>query len=190
MKNFLFTILFMVAFLIQGKTQSTKDVKPNSIQVGIGPVLFGYGDITGIMQFTEFRRQLLPFLQVSAGFSLAQASSTINSWRQAAAKTLDFTMAVIPVRFSNQNLKIGVGVSGRNLTHISTFSFSLYDRGPNQVVVEEFEKQQLNSIGYTALLEYEYLFGERWALGTRATFQNYRFGSAVLFVGVTGGIRF
>ena len=170
MKNIFFTILFMVAFLIQGKAQSTDVGSPNSIRIGIGPTLFGYGDIRGIMQFTEYSRQLLPYLQVGAGFSLAQASSTTHRWQQAAAKTLDVNIAFIPVRSSSQNLKIGVGVSGRHLTDIYSIGFSTYDRGPTPILIEEFEKQEFNSIGYTALLEYEYLFGERWAIGTRAFF--------------------
>ena len=73
--------------------QSSDAVRPNSIKIGIGPAFFGYGDITGIMQYTEYSRKLLPYLQVGAGFSLAQASSTNARWQQAAAKTLDFNIA-------------------------------------------------------------------------------------------------
>jgi hypothetical protein len=183
-------LFFFVLSLPTVKAQSTDVVSPNSIKIGIGPTLFGYGDIRGIMQITEYRRQLLPYLQVGAGLSLAQASSTIHRWQQAAAKTLDFNIAFIPLHSSSQNFKIGVGVSGRHLTDIYSIGSSTYDRGPTPIMIEDFEKQEFNSIGYTALLEYEYLFGERWAIGTRASFQNYRLGSTVLFLVINGGIWF
>jgi len=188
--KYLILFTFFALNLSTVNAQSSDVVSPNSIKIGIGPTLFGSGDIKGIMQYTEYRRQLLPYLQVGAGFSLAQAASTIERWQQAAAKTLDFNIAFIPLRSSSQNFKIGVGVSGRHLTSIYSIGSSTYDRGPTPIMIEEFEKQEFNSIGYTVLLEYEYLFGERWAIGTRASFQNYRLGSTVLFLGINGGIKF
>ena len=170
--------------------QTADAVKPNSIKIGIGPTFFGRGDITGIMQYTQYNRTVLHYLQVGAGFSLAQASSTGERWQQAAAKTLDFNIAFIPLRSSSQNFKIGAGISRRHVTDMYTTGFSTYDRGNTFIVIEEFEKQEFSSTGYTALLEYEFLFGERWIIGTRASFQNYKEGSTVLFLGINGGIRF
>ena len=181
---YLFTLSIVMA-------QTADAVRPNSIKVGVGPSFFGYGDITGIMQYTKYSRKLLPYLQVGAGFSLAQASSTNACWQQAAAKTLDFNIAFIPLRSSRSNFKICAGISGRHLTNIYRYgiSFYLFDNNP-LIRIEEFEKQEFNSLGYTALLEYEYLFGDRWIVGTQASYQNYERGATVLFLGINGGIKF
>jgi len=187
---FLITIFQISVSSVLAQTSILLDTPKNTIKVGIGPTLFGYGDIRGIMQYTEYRRQLLPYLQVGAGFSLAQASSTYYRWQQAAAKTLDLNFAFIPFRSSRQHFKIGAGISNRHLTDIYNIGSSTYDRGPTPILIEEYEKQEFNSVGYTALLEYEYFFAERWVIGTRASFQNYRLGSTVLFLGINGGIRF
>jgi len=190
MKYFILFTFFVLSFY-KGKAQSSDVVRPNSIKVAIGPAFFGSGDITGIMQYTEYNRQILPYLQIGAGFSLAQASSNNARWQQAAAKTLDVNIAFIPLRSSRQNFKIGAGIFRRHVNDIYRTGIFYYKFDNNlPIKVEEFEKQEFNSFGYTALLEYEYLFGERWIIGTRASFQNYQQGSTVLFFGINGGIRF
>lgn len=175
---------------VAAQTTDLSGTPPNTILVGVGPTLFGYGDITGIMQYTEYNRQVLPNFQAGVGFSLAQASATNYRWQQAAAKTLDFHFAFIPFHSARQNFKIGAGVSARRLIDIYSIGSRTYEQGNTPILVEEFEKQIFNSIGYTVLLEYQFFLAERWILGTRASFQNYKVGSTVLFLGINGGICF
>jgi len=186
-KYFILFTFFTLSFFTS-QAQTSDAVRPNSIKIGIGPTFFGYGDITGIMQYIEFSHQLLPYLQVGGGFSLAQASSTSEYWHQAAANTLDVNIAFIPLRSPRQNFKIGAGISRRHVNDIYYVGYSSVGRDP--VLLAEYEKQEYNAFGYTALLEYEYLFGERWVVGTRASYQNYEGGANVLFLGINGGIRF
>ena len=186
----LFAIFQICIVNVVAQHVELSDAPVNTIKIGVGPTLFGYGDITGLMQYTEYSRLLVPYVQVSIGFSLAQASSTNYRWQQAAAKTLDFSLKFVPFRSRRQNFKIGTGVSARRLIDIYSIGSRTYERGNIPVLIEEFEKQTFNSVGYSVLLEYDYFLTERWSLGTRASFQNYKVGSTVLFVDINGGVRF
>lgn len=160
----LLTITLLTVTSVVAQTPSLSDTPKNTVKVEIGPTFFGFGDITGIRQYTEYNRQVLPYLQIGAGYSLAQASSTMHRWQQAAAKTLDLNISLIPLRTNRQNIKIGTGVSGRHLTNIYSIGSSTYDRGPTPILIEEYKKQEFNSVGYTALLEYEYFFAQNGLL--------------------------